>query len=326
MNALGGNLFCIFLLTFLAGCEKRQPELESHSSVKSKSKARSEIAQTGSNSDQPVSFEVQKLRSELVVELDSAAAMESQEERERAFTQIAWKSLESVPDLAQRAILLLSPDNSEKVPLLQILVQNMAAHDPNAAISWASALDNEAEKKLAMEQISMMLKESDPEKALELLPTLGTGDERLSPTVEPIISSWASTEPAIALQWLSRRAAPAEQEAGFKVVFQQWLGREPEEAFRWASRQSNAEQRRMAVDAIVKSVDERVEDSRKELLSKVPPALHPEIEKELQRMAVEKEEAQQRAEEQLEAEIRKSEESSDSRTPDQEEQESAPEE
>lgn len=298
-------LFAVSMIPVSVSCEREE---HTSSSIESSAKFKARERTNASNGKQAesVSPDLIALRERLEAELQFAKLMEAGEEQEREIARIAWDSLESAPELAQLAAMELPEDQSERTSLLQILAQNKALLDPEEAQSWANSLENPAEKNAALEQVSLVIKQVDPRRALELLPE--NADSGLSPAAAPILQGWASTDPQRAIRWLSGMSSGEKQSSGFKVVFDQWLNNEPVEAFKWASLQTSPKVRLAVIRSITKALSERVDDSRDALLNEASPGIRHEIENELERLNAEKQDAQKRVEEDIESEIRKDEE------------------
>src|SRR5215217_3149690 len=95
------KLFCAAILVSIGACERKAEQVQDLSSSKSRVRERSERVRENPTQLQRTSAEVRELKQKFEADLESASVAGTPEERERAMADLAWKSVETLPDLAE---------------------------------------------------------------------------------------------------------------------------------------------------------------------------------------------------------------------------------
>ena len=152
-----------------------------------------------------------------------AGEIEAPAARDTAIAQVAWDALELDPDLAREAFDQLSPEGVERIRLLQHFAMRLAENDPDEALAWAATLGSEKEIAAARGQIALVLSESDPERAANLLSESGIAGREFDLAVVQVLQRWAAKSPPEAAGWVVLFPAGRSREAGIKTVVSQWV-------------------------------------------------------------------------------------------------------
>jgi hypothetical protein len=166
--------------------------------------------------------------------LKSAAGIESLATREKAIADVAWNALETDPDLAWEALLQLPADGSEKIRLLQHYAMRLAEQNPDEALAWASTLGTSEEVAAACGQIALIIAETDPQRAANLLSESGIAGRTFDVATIQVIQRWAAQSPSNAAAWVALFPQGAAREAGIKIIAEQWLARDAPAAIAWS--------------------------------------------------------------------------------------------
>lgn len=265
------NAASFFVILFLASCEKReqhspQPKAQENPRVSRLERHSAEIPGTRG-----------KMRSAL----DLARALEPGEAREKALAQVAWDTLESAPDIAAQAILEMQADTDEKDRLIQAYAGQLAKEDPNAALAWGSSLDSGREIGLIREQVALVLKESDPKRALGLFPESGFTTDGMNPSAEQIFQTWMSQSPQDATAWVTSIPSDEARKVGLERVFSQWMQTDTDAALKWATSQGNVQRHQEIVSAIATAVVGQPDPIREVFLERAEPDLRSEIQEKI---------------------------------------------
>lgn len=172
--------------------------------------------------------------------LQAAREIQSPEEREKAISEIAWNALELDPVLAREAFLQLTPDSVETIRLIQHSAMRLAEGDPDAALKWADALGTEKEIAAAKCQIALVLAESDPLRAANILSESGIQGREFDVAVVQVLQRWAAKSPPDAAAWVAAFPAGAARSAGIREVVSRWLEGDAPAVFSWKANLADA--------------------------------------------------------------------------------------
>jgi hypothetical protein len=172
---------------------------------------------------------------ELRVTLKAAEKIEAPEAREKALADVAWNALEIDPELARDAFLQLSADNPEKIRLIQHYAMRLAEQDPDEALTWAATLGSEKEIAAANGQIALVLAESDPQRAANLLSESGIVGREFEVAVVQVLQRWAAASPPDAAAWAISFPPGAARAAGINIIVAQWAKTDAQATLAWMS-------------------------------------------------------------------------------------------
>ena len=165
--------------------------------------------------------------------LETAVKIESPAAREKALADVAWNALEIDPELALDAFQQLPAGSTEKIRLIRHYAMRLAEQDPDEALAWAATLGSEQEVAVANAQIALLLAESDPRRAANLLSESGLVSRDFDVAVVQVVQRWAARSPPDAAAWVTIFPPGAAREAGIKIIAGQWLARDAPAAFDW---------------------------------------------------------------------------------------------
>jgi hypothetical protein len=176
---------------------------------------------------------------ELLAQADTLAPVE----REKALAAIAWEAIETDQQIAHEAFAKLSPSSPEKIRLIQHYAMRLAAQDIDKATEWAEKLETETEKSAALSQIAVLLSETDPQSAANLLVAADIPGRDFDVAAVQVIQRWASQSPSDAAAWVSMFPQNPVREAGVKIIAERWLSTDASAAFAWLSGMKDTELR-----------------------------------------------------------------------------------
>lgn len=199
-------------------------------------------------------------------------------EREKALAAIAWDAIETDPQIAHEAFGKMSPGSPEKIRLIQHYAMRLAAENMDEAIEWAEALENQSEKSAALSQIAVVLAETDPQRAANILVDANIPGRDFDVTVVQVIQRWAAQSPAEAAAWVSMFPQSPAREAGVKVIAERWLPSDAPAAFAWLSGMKDAELRQETARAMEGVILQQPADTRVAWLQHADAQLQAELE------------------------------------------------
>lgn len=205
-------------------------------------------------------------------EFDAAAAIGSETERAAAIAQVAWNHLETEPDLALDAIAALPADHPEKIQLIEHFALRMAEENPEQAINWAQERSTETESAAALAQIALVLAETDPHRAAQLLSDTGIEGRNFDVAVVQVLQRWAVQAPDKAAEWVASFPAGEMRQAGIKAVIEQWTQTSPEAAAGWSQSLAEPGLRAQSAKALAEVIFEEEEPLRARLIQLADPA------------------------------------------------------
>jgi hypothetical protein len=178
------------------------------------------------------------------------------------------------PDAALEKIAELQPlrSHSGRRSLLYRAMRALAEHDPDRALEIARAQDDPAVRKSAMEGVLAKLSESNPERAVQEMTSNGGSPRNAYAnlanedpsraaslakklrdwnSLTQVLTGWADTDPAAALEWVRQHPDSENVEALFRVVVPRLAQTDPAQAMEHIAEISNQSLRtRMLVDAV----------------------------------------------------------------------------
>ncbi len=172
-------------------------------------------------------------RHELRKKLRAAASDPSPEAREEIIADVAWSALEIDPELAREAFLQLSADHPQKILLIQHFSMRLTEQNPDEALAWADTLANERDIAAAKGQIALVLAETDPQRAANLISESGIVGREFDVAVVQVLQRWAAKSAPDAAAWaISFSPSPA-RTAGISVSVSQWAKADAKSAITW---------------------------------------------------------------------------------------------
>lgn len=218
------------------------------------------------------------VREALRVALKTAESIESPAVREKALADVAWSALEIDPELAREAFQQLPADGTEKLRLIQHYAMRLAEHDPDEAIAWAATLGTELEIAQAYGHIALVLAESNPERAANLLSDTGLGGHGFDVVVVQVLQRWAARTPSAAAAWVALFPPGPAREAGIKIVVGKWLQADAQAAFSWLAALQDARVRKEAALGLELAIIQQPRDIRDTWLQHADDGLRSELE------------------------------------------------
>jgi len=194
--------------------------------------------------------------------LQAALDIEFPAAREKALAEVAWNALEIHPDLAIEAFRQLPADSTEKIRLIQHYAMRLAEGNPDEAIAWAATIGTELEIAAAHSQIALVLAETDPQRAANLLSDSGIDGREFDTAVVQVLQRWAARSSPDAAAWAVMFPPGAAREAGIKLIVAQWAQADPQAAFDWLAALQDTKIRREAALAMEEILLQQTQDIR----------------------------------------------------------------
>ena len=194
--------------------------------------------------------------------LKSAESIQSPEAREKIIAEVAWNALEIDPELAREAFGQLPAGSSEKIRLAQHFAMRLAEQNPDEALAWAKSLDTEQEIAAASGQIALVLAETDPQRAANLLSESGIVGHEFDVAVVQVLQRWAAKSAPDAAAWtVSFPPGPA-RAAGISLIVSQWAQADAAAVFTWMDALQDEAVRKDAVFAMEKALLQQAQSVR----------------------------------------------------------------
>jgi len=209
---------------------------------------------------------------ELRPEYDKAKGIADPAQRDDALARVAWDAMELDPALAREAFGLLPAESAEKIRLIQHYAMRIAGSDIKEALKWADSFGSEKESAAARCRIALVLSETDPRQAAQLLSDSAISDRESDVAIVQVLQRWAAKEAPAAAAWVVEFPEGAAREAGIKAVVSPWLESDAKAAFDWISA-LDGDLRSEAVGAVSNILDEETEDAGKRILDAAPPEI-----------------------------------------------------
>lgn len=257
-------LFCSLAL-LLVSCEK--PKETAVTPEKPSAPPRATKTQ------RPVRTEPIGTPEELRETFEKAQKIESPTDRNQALEEIVWDALELDPQLAADGFLKLTPGSDEKNRLVQHYAMRLAEQSLDEAMKWAASLESEKERSLAYDNIALVLAESEPEKAAQLLSESGVAGRDFDVAVVQVLQRWAALSPQGAAGWVVLFDEGEARSAGLKAVVGTWSRADPQGALTWLESLQNPAIRQEAIHGMAESILELPEGSQDDLLQLATPEI-----------------------------------------------------
>lgn len=246
------HLLCFCAL--LASCDKRPREAASGDELKN---------QTGpaiTKTQRPPQLEAPDPDEALQKELSAARSIVAEDERNQALSTLFWNLAETDPPRALEALREIPADASERSPLIQHFAMRFAEHDIDAAIQWAEALESPEEKSAALGKIALVIAETDPVKAANLISESGIAGRDFDVAVVQVIQRWAAISPPDAAAWVVLFDPGEARSAGLQSVLGTWAENDAQAALKWIATLENEvlvdDARKAMVEAALQQTDE----------------------------------------------------------------------
>ncbi|MCU0749378.1 MAG: hypothetical protein MUF13_07525 [Akkermansiaceae bacterium] len=165
--------------------------------------------------------------------LASALQIEAPEERQKAIAEIAWNALETDPQLAEDALAKLTADSEDRLQLIEHFAMTKASEDPEAAMAWARSLESDLEISTALGQIALVIADTDPHRAAQLLSDSGMEGRQFDVAVVQVLERWAEQDPIQATDWVMSFPPGETRQAGLTATFSTWADRDTSNALAW---------------------------------------------------------------------------------------------
>lgn len=224
----------------------------------------------------------QGTRGGLRASLDAARALEVPEERESALMEVGWKALETAPDLAAEVIREMPHESADAARLIQACVTHLMKNSPDEASAWADSLKDAPWIALAREQIAMLVAESDPKRAIQLLADSNQSIGEPGSAFEQVLQTWTGQAPGEAALWASRLPAGESRNAGIKTVVSQWLHMDAAASTAWVASLTDSKLRQESIRVIAESLRELPPFLHESILNPAESGIRSEIESEIE--------------------------------------------
>lgn len=208
-----------------------------------------------------------------------AAEITSPKERDQALQEVIWDALEPDPELAREGFKQLTSGSPERNQFIQHFALRLAEASLEQAVEWAATLENDQEKSLAYENIALVLAESEPEKAAQMLSDSGVAGRDFDVAVVQVVQRWAASSPANAAAWVSLFDDGEARRAGLKTVVATWSRTDPQATMAWLASLQNPSIHQEASTGMAETILELPESRQDELLRLVSPEIRARFEK-----------------------------------------------
>lgn len=208
----------------------------------------------------------------------AAQEIQTPAEREKAIAQVAWNALELDPELAREALQQLSADSAGRIRLIQHFAMRLAERNPDEALAWAATAGTELEIAAAHGQIALVISNTDPERAANILSESGVAGHGFDVAAVQVLQRWASQSAPEAAAWVVVFPAGKAREAGIRTVVSQWAAKDAKSAFAWMATLEDEALRRETALAMAVALNRQTEDIRNAWLQHADPATRSAIE------------------------------------------------
>lgn len=249
-------------LALLAACER-----SGKNGKGAEEKANPEITR----SQRPPREALPDQKEELREELAKARMSGEPEERDKLLAQVAWNAMELDPELAREAFESLMLESPDRIALIQHFAMRMADENPDEALKWSATLQSEREAAAARVRIALVLADSDPSRAANLLSEHGLANREFEVAVVQVLQRWSNKSPRDAAAWVAVFPPGEFRKAGLETVASGWLGSNPQAAFAWLSSLSDEAIRMEAGDAFAQQFLKQTPETRESWLSHADP-------------------------------------------------------
>lgn len=246
-------------LLLLAACDKKKssesPAEGGQSALPGRSTARSASAE-----------EEPDPRIALRASLDRASGEKDAATREKILESVAWDAIDVDPALSREAFAALTPDSESSRRLVGHFAMRLADDDPERAIEWAAALEQEEERSDAFGRIAVVISATDPSRAATLVSEEMTAGPPRDRAVVQIVQRWAQAAPADAAAWIAAFPQGAARSAGIKAVAAAWMQSDAPALAAWVEARDEGPVRTEAVLAAAEALRAASSGSRPTLL------------------------------------------------------------
>ena len=211
--------------------------------------------------------------------LKSAGEIESPEARNKALEEVIWNALEFDPELAEEGFHQLAPGSEEKKRLIQHFAMRRAGDALDEAINWAKTLETEQERSLAFDSIALVLAESEPLRAAQMLSDSGIAGRDFDVAVVQVVQRWAAIAAVDAAAWVVLFEPGEARRAGLKEVVSVWSRTNPEGALAWMETLKDPTIHQEAVTGMAKTILEMPDQAQSELMQFATPEIRATLEK-----------------------------------------------
>jgi hypothetical protein len=170
---------------------------------------------------------------ELQKSLTTAKAIVNEDERNQAVATIVWNLAEADPARALESLREIPGDARGRSPLIQHFAMRFAEHDATAAIQWAGTLESPEEASAAIGKIALVIAETDPVKAANLISESAIAGRDFDVAVVEVIQQWAAISPPDAAAWVVLFDRSEARSAGLQSVLGLWAESDVQAALKW---------------------------------------------------------------------------------------------
>jgi hypothetical protein len=214
----------------------------------------------------------------LRTQIETALAIESLVERDKALADVAWSAMETNPELAHEAFHRLPADSPEKIRLIQHYAMRLAERNREEALEWADSLETELETSAAIGQIALSIAETDPLRAANLLSDSGIAGRDFDVAVVQVIQRWAANSPPDAAKWVSTFPPGEARQAGIKFIAERWLPGDAPASFQWYDSLKDPELRKESARAMEGILLQQTQEIREAWLQHADTRIQSELE------------------------------------------------
>lgn len=191
------------------------------------------------------------IRGRLTSQWQAALAMPKGTDQNAALLRVFEEAIEPAPDLAEKILRDVPVDAGERVQAVERWIMHLLSEGlVNEAINWAESHYSEQDRRAARGAIAAKLMETEPEKALGLLEADDFSEQGADSTSGQVLQMWTAKDPSKAVVWASRLPDGNARKEGFRAVFSSWASSDGAEAMEWISYQTNPHVREDAIDGM----------------------------------------------------------------------------
>lgn len=209
---------------------------------------------------------------------EKAQTLQSPTERDQALEGVVWDALEIDPHLAAEAFLKLTPRSEGQKRLIQHYAMRLAEQSLDEAMKWAATLGSPEEQSIAYDNIALVLAESEPQRAAQLLSESGVAGRDFDVAVVQVLQRWAASAPDGAAGWVVLFEPGEARSAGLKAVVGVWSRTDPEGTLAWLDQLQDPTIRSEANQGLAQSIFELPEGAQDDLLRRVNPDIRAQFE------------------------------------------------
>lgn len=208
-----------------------------------------------------------------------AGEISSPADRTRALAEALWDAAEDFPEDARAGLQKLPVGSQAKNDLIQHVAMRLAETNLDEAKEWATALETDQEKSMAFGKIALVLSQTDPAQAAELLSESGVAGREFDVAVVEVVQRWADKAPADALAWVTLFPPGEARTASITEAISSWSNRDPQATAAWVADQPDPAVRQEGQTAIARSILDLPEPRQPAHLQQMSPEVRGEFEK-----------------------------------------------